>query len=134
MNNPKGVRNRNIQLKFYVNEKELKKIKKRMKLFGTENFGVFARRMCIDGFIFRIDDKKLTEQMIIEAEACNHIREIARNSKYIYGINQEDIKEAMRLIKVMTKSYADCYYYYTNTKDKIFHICDEEEEVSDDEI
>ena len=33
MNDPKGTRRRPIQLKFYVNEKELKRIKKKMKVF-----------------------------------------------------------------------------------------------------
>ena len=51
----KGNRKRNIKLQFYVNEKEKELIKKKMALTHINNFGAYARKICIDGLIINID-------------------------------------------------------------------------------
>ena len=133
MNNPKGTRRRLIQLKFYVNEKELKKIKKRMKVFDMQ-FSRFARLMCMDGFIIRIDDEKLMEHMIIESKVENHIREFVRFNKYRCRVTDEDVKHLMEQLEIMAKSYGDLFKFYMDAENGIFRFVDAEEEISDDEI
>lgn len=44
-------RKRPIQVKFFVDEKELELIKQKMALFGTENMSAYLRKMAIDGYI-----------------------------------------------------------------------------------
>lgn len=48
-------RERSIQKKFFVNEKENERIKLMMKKTGITNFSVFARRACCNKEIFSID-------------------------------------------------------------------------------
>lgn len=43
------IRQRPIQVKFFVDEKELDLIKKKMALLGTGNMGACLRKMAIDG-------------------------------------------------------------------------------------
>ena len=134
MNNPKGTRRRPIQLKFYVNEKELKRIKKKMKVFDIPNFGRYARLMCIDGFIIRIHAAKLMENTMIGSQIGNDVRAFVRYAKYRDGISQEAVKPLLEALRKMEKAYADLQIYYMNTEDGIFHIVDEEKEISDDEV
>lgn len=49
-------RNRKKQIKLYVTEQEYNLIKLKMKQFGTENFSVYARKILIDGYVFKIND------------------------------------------------------------------------------
>ena len=134
MNDPKGTRRRPIQLKFYVNEKELKRIKKKMKVFDIPNFGRYARLMCIDGFIIRIDAAKLMENTMIASQIGNYVRAFVRYAKYRDGISQEAVKPLLEALRKMEKAYEDLQIYYMNTEDGIFHIVDEEKEISDDEV
>ena len=42
---------RDIQVKFYVDEKELEQINRRVRLANMTNRGAYLRKMAIDGFI-----------------------------------------------------------------------------------
>jgi len=42
-------RKRPIQVKFFVDEHELKMIKKRMADFGTDNLSAYLRRLALEG-------------------------------------------------------------------------------------
>ena len=44
-------RKRNIQMKFYVDEKELEQINRRVQLANVTNRGAYLRKMAIDGFV-----------------------------------------------------------------------------------
>ena len=48
-------RERSIQKKFFVNEKENERIKLMMKKTGINNFSTFARRACCNKEIFTLD-------------------------------------------------------------------------------
>ncbi|MDM7475064.1 MobC family plasmid mobilization relaxosome protein [Lactococcus lactis subsp. lactis] len=48
-------RERSIQKKFFVNEKENERIKLMMKKTGITNFSVFARRACCNKEVFTLD-------------------------------------------------------------------------------
>ena len=48
-------RKRDIQKFFRVNEEEDKMIKEKMKQLGTDNFGAYARKMLIDGYVVKTD-------------------------------------------------------------------------------
>lgn len=43
-------RQRPIQVKFFVNEKELDLIKQKMAQMGTDNMSAYLRKMAIDGY------------------------------------------------------------------------------------
>ena len=58
-------RKRAIQFKLWVDENEKKLIEEKMKILGTRNFGAYARKMLIDGYIIRVD---YSEQRKLAAE------------------------------------------------------------------
>ena len=45
-----AIRKRPIQVKFFVDEKELSLIKARMAQLGIENMSAYLRKMAIDGY------------------------------------------------------------------------------------
>ena len=44
-------RTRDIQKKIWLTPQEERTIAKKMEMIGTENFGAYARKMLIDGYI-----------------------------------------------------------------------------------
>ena len=54
-------RKRPIQVKFFVDEKELGLIKARMEQLGIANMSAYLRKMAIDGYEERLDMPELRE-------------------------------------------------------------------------
>ena len=57
----KADRKRPIQVKFFVDEKELSLIKTRMAQLGIENMSAYLRKMAIDGYEEKPDMPELCE-------------------------------------------------------------------------
>ena len=84
----KKIKNREriIQKKFFVNEKENERIKLMMKETGITNFSIFARRACCNKEIFSIDFSEY-KNIISEISATkselkrigNNINQIAKH-------------------------------------------------------
>ena len=84
----KKIKNREriIQKKFFVNEKENERIKLMMKETGITNFSIFARRACCNKEIFSIDFSEY-KNIISEISSTkselkrigNNINQIARH-------------------------------------------------------
>ena len=49
------IRQRPIQVKFFVDEKELDLIKQKMAQMGTDNMSAYLRKMAIDGYVVNLD-------------------------------------------------------------------------------
>ena len=83
-------RKRDIQVKFYVDEKELEQINKRVRLANVTNRGAYLRKMAIDGFLVNVDTSDL-RAVVKEMNAIGkNINQIARNAN-TYGIMKQDI-------------------------------------------
>ena len=61
-------RTRPIRKEICLNEQELNLIQHKMRQLGTHNFGAYARKMLIDGYIIKVD---YTEQKKLAA-AVSH--------------------------------------------------------------
>ncbi len=48
-------RTRPIRKEICLNEQELNLIQHKMRQLGTHNFGAYARKMLIDGYIIKVD-------------------------------------------------------------------------------
>ena len=48
-------RTRSIRKEICLNEQELSMIRHKMNQLGTRNFGAYARKMLIDGYIIKVD-------------------------------------------------------------------------------
>ena len=78
-------RKRAIQLKLWVDENEKKLIEEKMKILGTRNFGAYARKMLIDGYIIKVDyseQRKLVAEVnkigVNINQVCKRINETGR--------------------------------------------------------
>lgn len=59
-----AIRQRPIQVKFFVDEKELSLIKARMAQLGIENMSAYLRQVAIDGYEEKPDMPELREPKI----------------------------------------------------------------------
>ena len=69
-------RTRPIRKEICLNETELQLITHKMQQLGTRNFGAYARKMLIDGYIIKVDyseQKKLAAAVNRAAANINHI-------------------------------------------------------------
>ena len=86
-------RKRAIQLKLWVDENEKNLIEEKMKILGTRNFGAYARKMLIDGYIIKVD---YSEQRKLAAEVNKigvNINQICKRINSIDHIYAEDVSE-----------------------------------------
>ena len=58
----KADRKRPIQVKFFVDEKELAAIKQRMMESGTDNLSAYLRTMAMEGIFPTADGEKISKQ------------------------------------------------------------------------
>ena len=86
-------RKRDIQKSFRVNEEEDKMIKEKMKQLGTDNFGAYARKMLIDGYVVKTDYTTI-KNLIKEINKIGvNINQIAKRTNETNRIYEDDIKE-----------------------------------------
>ena len=86
-------RKRAIQLKLWVDENEKNLIEEKMKILGTRNFGAYARKMLIDGYIIKVD---YSEQRKLAAEVNKigvNINQICKRINSTDRVYSEDVAE-----------------------------------------
>ena len=86
-------RKRAIQLKLWVTEDEKNLIEEKMKILGTRNFGAYARKMLIDGYIIKVD---YSEQRKLAAEVNKigvNINQICKRINSTDRVYSEDVAE-----------------------------------------
>lgn len=86
-------RQRPIQVKFFVDAKELDLIKQKMALIGTENMSAYLRKMAIDGFVINLDMPELRELMVTMKRISNNENQIAKRLNEGGGIYETDLEE-----------------------------------------
>ena len=100
-------RTRDTQKKIWLTPQEERTIAKKMEMIGTENFGAYARKMLIDGYIIVVD---YTEQKKLAAEinkigvnintVCRRINSTGR----FYRDDIDELKEKMDAVWQLLKS------------------------------
>lgn len=86
-------RKRPIQVKFFVDEKELDLIKKKMALLGTENKSAYLRKMAIDGYAVKLDLPGLRELTLKMKNISNSENQIVKRVNSTGNIYEADIEE-----------------------------------------
>ena len=100
-------RTRPIRKEICLNEQELSVVRHKMNQLGTRNFGAYARKMLIDGYIIVVD---YTEQKKLAAEinkigvnintVCRRINSTGR----FYQDDIDELKEKMDAVWQLLKS------------------------------
>ena len=91
-------RKRNIQIKFYVTEKEKHLIDEKMKLLPTQRYGAYLRKMAIDGYIIYIDTtdiKAFTAEFSAIGRNINQIAKRINAGGPAYQADMEEIRERL---------------------------------------
>ena len=99
-------RERPIQKKLWLTPQEEKLIEHKMKQLGTKNFGAYARKMLIDGYIIKVDyteQKKLAAAVNKIGTNINHICRRINSTGHFYQDDVDELKgkldEVWRLLK-----------------------------------
>ena len=103
-------RTRPIRKEICLNEMELNLIQHKMRQLGTHNFGAYARKMLIDGYIIKVDyteQKKLAAAVNRIASNINQICRRINNTGHFYEDDVTELKERLgdvwELLKVRQK-------------------------------
>ena len=100
-------RARPIRKEICLNEQELNLIQHKMRQLGTHNFGAYARKMLIDGYIIKVDyteQKKLAAAVSRAATNINQICRRINSTGHFYADDVAELKERQGEIWQLLKS------------------------------
>ena len=100
-------RTRPIRKEICLNEQELNLIQHKMRQLGTHNFGAYARKMLIDGYIIKVDytqQKKLASAVSRVASNINQICRRINSTGHFYEDDVAELKERQAEIWRLLKS------------------------------
>ena len=89
-------RTRPIRKEICLNESERNLIQHKMRQLGTRNFGAYARKMLIDGYIIKVDyteQKKLAAAISRIASNVNQICRRINSTGHFYEDDIAELKE-----------------------------------------
>ena len=103
-------RTRPIRKEICLNEQELSLIRHKMNQLGTRNFGAYARKMLIDGYVIKVDyteQKKLAAAVSRIAANINQVCRRINSTGRFYDADVAELKDRMadvwELLKVRQK-------------------------------
>ena len=104
-------RTRPIRKEICLNEQELSVVRHKMNQLGTRNFGAYAQKMLIDGYIIKVDyteQKKLAAAVSRAASNINHVCRRINGIGHFYDADVAELKERMadvwELLKVQQRN------------------------------
>ena len=86
-------RTRPIRKEICLNEQELSLIRHKMNQLGTRNFGAYARKMLIDGYIIKVDYTEQKNLAAAVSRAASNINQICRRINSIGRFYDADVAE-----------------------------------------
>ena len=119
-------RTRPIIMRLAVTEYEKELIEKKMQQLGTKNFGAYARKMLIDGYIIKVDytqQKKLAAAVSRVASNINQICRRINSTGHFYADDIAELKERQGekrivlthntdLIRLLDGQHKHCFKLY----------------------
>ena len=99
-------RNRNVPIQFYVTEKELEMITRRMEQTGIKNRRAYLLKMAADGQVIHLELSGVREMIRLLSNATNNINQIARRvneTGNFYAADLEDLCEKQDGIRLQMK-------------------------------
>ena len=86
-------RARPIRKEICLNEQELNLIQHKMHQLGTHNFGAYARKMLIDGYIIKVDYTQQKKLAAAVSRVAGNINQICRRINSTGNLYAEDVSE-----------------------------------------
>ena len=89
-------RKRTVQLHFMVTEHERDLIRQKMEQLGTNNLGVYLRKMAVDGYIVKLDLPELRELLSLLRRTSNNINQVARRMHQTGNVYDTDLEDILQ--------------------------------------
>lgn len=89
-------RKRTVQLHFMVTEHERELIRQKMAQLGTNNLGVYLRKMAVDGYIVKLELPELSELLSLLRRTSNNVNQIARRVHETGNIYDTDLGDILQ--------------------------------------
>ena len=89
-------RKRTVQLHFMVTEHERELIRQKMAQFGTNNLGVYLRKMAIDGYIVKLELPELSELLSLLRRTSNNVNQVARRVHETGNVYRTDLEDILQ--------------------------------------
>lgn len=89
-------RKRTVQLHFMVTEHERELIRQKMAQLGTNNLGVYLRKMAVDGYIVKLELPELSELLSLLRRTSNNVNQIARRVHETGNIYDTDLENILQ--------------------------------------
>ena len=86
-------RTRPIRKEICLNEQELSVVRHKMNQLGTRNFGAYARKMLIDGYIIKVDYTEQKKLAAAVSHATANINQVCRRINQAGRFYAADIAE-----------------------------------------
>jgi len=89
-------RTRQVRKELTLTNEEWQMIEDKMLQVGTTNFSLYARKMCIDGYVIKRDFselKALTKEIANLARSINQIVKRANETRNIYEQDLKDLQQ-----------------------------------------
>ena len=86
-------RTRPIHKEICLNEQELNLIHHKMRQLGTHNFGAYARKMLVDGYISKVDYTEQKKLAAAVSRATSNINRICRRINSTGRVYEDDVAE-----------------------------------------
>ena len=86
-------RTRPIRKEICLNEQELNLIQHKMRQLETHNFGAYARKMLIDGYIIKVDYTEQKKLAAAVSRAASNINQICRRINSTGHCYEDDVAE-----------------------------------------
>ena len=86
-------RTRPIRKEICLNEQELNLAQHKMRQLGTHNFGAYARKMLIDGYIIKVDYTEQKKLAAAVSRAATNINQICRRINCTGRCYEDDVAE-----------------------------------------
>ena len=86
-------RTRPIRKEICLNEQELNLIHHKLRQLGTHNFGAYARKMLIDGYIIKVDYTEQKKLAAAVSRVASNINQICRRINSTGRCYEDDVAE-----------------------------------------
>ena len=86
-------RTRPIRKEICLNGQKLNLIQHKMRQLGTHNFGAYARKMLIDGYIIKVDYTEQKKLAAAVSRAASNINQICRRINSTGHCYEDDVAE-----------------------------------------
>ena len=86
-------RTRPIRKEICLNEQEINLIQHKMNQLGTHNFGAYARKMPIDGYIIKVDYTEQKKLAAVVSRVASNINQICRRINSTGHVYEDDVAE-----------------------------------------